>query len=622
MDTAGELRPGDEGFDGFRMSLPENCVEYMIFVVKGNDDTDFPEAPSLETIRKAAVQKLDELAKDYIWQRDVFKLETKTHNGLTYLHGTTDYGDNVEDEWLIVFLLRELGKEFLSLWIRVFDSDGEFLLVEAAKVLPKWLSPENDSNRVWIHGGSLRIIPLAATPIKAGSQLLSLQDALEVIKSTPDLPLHSAFVEAEAFYRLEKYPGQIKDSQHHALVTIPRKLAYILHAKPAAVAPVAEAFYLRNPVVVKQPISPSFEPMFPPRDLVTVSIRFTKVLYAQLKSQRFEPLPAWKGLLQSADLKVANDHDLALSKLAHIELGMKVAAGFEILARNAHTSDSRLTREIALLLDDLGEDGDSVLPTDDDIRTWEDTNREDDDSWIDISYIDFEKELDGRGASSSGFGNAKTQADLKKIVSRFEAFLNDDEAGIEGAEVDEMNQDNDSDDADDASDSLDEDTEDEDKEISFDEEQFSRMMREMMGLPSGDIVQGRDMEKDDQGDQPARSRPSSDTEDEDEDEMEEIRKVIAQMESELADHVALALEPVAKKLPLLGVRGSPDRGQPSTNAGVDEEDADIDIDYNLAKNLLQSFKSQAGKAGPTGNLLGLMGMGLPRDEGDSDEEGK
>ncbi|KAK3375983.1 SGT1 protein-domain-containing protein [Lasiosphaeria ovina] len=622
MDTVGELRPGDEGFDGFRMSLPENCVEYMIFVVKGNDNTDFPEAPSLETIRKAAVKKLDELAKDYIWQRDVFKLETKTHNGLTYLHGTTDYGDNVEDEWLIVFLLRELSKEFLSLWIRVFDSDGEFLLVEAAKVLPKWLSPENDSNRVWIHGGSLRIIPLAATPIKAGSQLPSLQDALEVINSTPDLPLHSAFVEAEAFYRLEKYPGQIKDSQHHALVTIPRKLAYILHAKPAAIAPATEAFYLRDPAVVKQPISPSFEPMFTPRDLVTVSICFTKVLYAQLRSQRFEPLPAWKGLLQSAELEVANDHDLALSKLAHIELGMKVAAGFEILARNAHESDSRLTREIALLLDDLEEDGDSVLPTDDDIRTWENTNREDDDSWMDINYIDFEKELDGRGASGSGFGNAKTQADLKKIVSRFEAFLNDDEAGIEGAEVDEMNQDNDSDDADDSSDSPDEDTEDEDKEISFDEEQFSRMMREMMGLPSGDIVQRRDKGKDDQGDQPARSRPSSDTEDEDEDEMEEIRKVMAQMESELADHGGLALEPAAKKIPLLGVGGSSDRGQPSTNAGVDEEDADIDIGYNLAKNLLQSFKSQAGMAGPTGNLLSLMGMGLPRDEGDSDEEGK
>jgi len=31
---------------------------------------------------------------------------------------------------------------------RVDDNDGEFLLIEAADFLPKWLSPENSENRV------------------------------------------------------------------------------------------------------------------------------------------------------------------------------------------------------------------------------------------------------------------------------------------------------------------------------------------------------------------------------------------------------------------------------------------------------------------------------------------
>lgn len=31
---------------------------------------------------------------------------------------------------------------------RVDDNDGEFLLIEAAEVLPKWLRPENSDNRV------------------------------------------------------------------------------------------------------------------------------------------------------------------------------------------------------------------------------------------------------------------------------------------------------------------------------------------------------------------------------------------------------------------------------------------------------------------------------------------
>ncbi len=41
-----------------------------------------------------------------------------------------------------MYILRELSRRIPNLWIRVFDNDGEFLLVEAAKVLPNWLSPE------------------------------------------------------------------------------------------------------------------------------------------------------------------------------------------------------------------------------------------------------------------------------------------------------------------------------------------------------------------------------------------------------------------------------------------------------------------------------------------------
>ena len=48
--------------------------------------------------------------------------------GFSYLHGITSYGDNVEDEWLVVYLLRELTKSFPQLWVRVFDTDGEFRL--------------------------------------------------------------------------------------------------------------------------------------------------------------------------------------------------------------------------------------------------------------------------------------------------------------------------------------------------------------------------------------------------------------------------------------------------------------------------------------------------------------
>jgi len=47
-----------------------------------------------------------------------------------------------------------------------------------------------------------------------------------------------------------------------------------------------------------------------------------------------------------------------------------------------------------------------------------------------------------------------------------------------------------------------------------------------------------------------------------------------------------------------------------------ELDAEGNVDYNLIKNFLESFKSQAGLSGPVSNLAGRLqpGWGLPRDD--------
>ena len=48
----------------------------------------------------------------------------------------------------------------------------------------------------------------------------------------------------------------------------------------------------------------------------------------------------------------------------------------------------------------------------------------------------------------------------------------------------------------------------------------------------------------------------------------------------------------------------------------DEEGTKPSMDYNLIKNFLESFKTQAGLPGPAGNLAGRLqpGWTLPRDE--------
>lgn len=49
---------------------------------------------------------------------------------------------------MVVWLLRELSKSFKDLYIKIGDSDGEFLLIEAAGTLPEWLEPDVAENRV------------------------------------------------------------------------------------------------------------------------------------------------------------------------------------------------------------------------------------------------------------------------------------------------------------------------------------------------------------------------------------------------------------------------------------------------------------------------------------------
>jgi len=155
---------GDE-FDGFPKHLPEDCVEYSLFIIDSKLKSQKDLLARLETVRKESLKLAESLLKEYIWQRESFKLElesgtgTVTSQGLRlcwltlylgtmYLHGLTNYGDSVEDEWLIVYMLKELSNRFPELWIKVVDTDGEFLLIEAANALPRWLNPEIADNRV------------------------------------------------------------------------------------------------------------------------------------------------------------------------------------------------------------------------------------------------------------------------------------------------------------------------------------------------------------------------------------------------------------------------------------------------------------------------------------------
>lgn len=164
-----EFQWPEEGFDGFPRVSSDDCVKYSVYIIGSRENDN--EGTTKATLGKviSAANELDkELLRGYIWQRENFRLVLRSNHGqdgqhiwweadwtltgsmpgVLFLHGQTNYGDSIEDEWLVVYLLRELTKQFPDLWVRVMDSDGEFLLAEAANALPPWLTPEVAENRV------------------------------------------------------------------------------------------------------------------------------------------------------------------------------------------------------------------------------------------------------------------------------------------------------------------------------------------------------------------------------------------------------------------------------------------------------------------------------------------
>ena len=466
-----------EGFDGFPNALPEDCVEYCIYVI---DETlkDFDVREKLRNVQLAANTMAKDIFKGFIWQRESFLLHLEKDSSRSFLRGRTNFGDSTDDEWNIVYILHELSKRFPDAWIRVFDTDGEFLLIEAANALPIWLNPEIGDHRVWIHSGQLLVIPLESPGGRRKAQdthdQLSLSAAISWIADPSKTLQRSLKIETEAFTRLEKYPGQILNSLHNTVITIPRNLAYVLHESPTSVSAAIEAFYLRDPIALKHVRGKTSNALtFPPVDLVKASIKFTKVGFAQLRSQQFEPPDSWKKSLGD---------EAASAVRPLLDIGMKLTCGFEMLLADAQNGDKKVVREVNILLDDI-KSREISLPSDDNIESWGMQN--DDDKWLDINFEDFERELSGKGQAApkkpgrTGFGDQSAHANLQRTVKRFEDLLAQEADSGSMDLLDDMDYDDDSvsDASTDAPDQPHNESDD------FAEDDFTAMMREMLDMP-------------------------------------------------------------------------------------------------------------------------------------------
>ena len=151
----------------------------------------------------------------------------------------------------------------------------------------------------------------------------------------------------------------------------------------------------------------------------------------------------------------------------------------------------------------------------------------------------------------------------------------------------------------------------------FDEDEFTAMMSEMMEMPPG--VMSEMMGKAKELKSIGHRKDTSPAQKQD----DEIIQSMDQIERELRDAGALDLghgSPATNKkisparITELNASSTNENNEHTKQEMTADETEGADLQENLARNLMESFKSQGGAAGPGGNLLGLMGMPLPRDE--------
>jgi len=140
----------------------ENTVKYEVYLSKPASDSTIDEY--IKHVAAAVHDTID-------CQNSRFNLRKRRKGCM--LSGSVKFDQNIEEEWLIVYMLFQLSRYDPDVVIRVYDNDGDLLLIEAAEHLPLWLESSKSKNRVFIHKGKLHIIP----------EQINLKDLLSCHKS-------------------------------------------------------------------------------------------------------------------------------------------------------------------------------------------------------------------------------------------------------------------------------------------------------------------------------------------------------------------------------------------------------------------------------------------------------
>ncbi|KFQ15657.1 Protein SGT1, partial [Leptosomus discolor] len=517
---------------------------------------------------------------------------------------------------------------------RIDDNDGEFLLIEAADFLPKWLNPENSDNRVFFYKGELHIIPLSETheqecDLSAASPTIS--QALTLLSTRSEEFLAAEPIRTAVYKRISGYPEKIQASFHRAHCYLPAGIVAVLRQRPSLVAAAVQAFYLRDPVDLRA--CRSFQ-TFPPEERVMTVVTFTKCLYAQLVQQKFVPDR------RSGYMLPLPSHPQYKS----YELGMKLAHGFEILCSKCSKVSPDSKRNMLsgplwerflsslkeksyfkgelegsakyLELLHMAEDyfqqsvtqpessvevspGDEILTllqtTTIDLKEFEREAAclppEDDDSWLEITPDDLDQMLkEARNESLSSSNEEEQKYDLEAVAESMKAFVSK-VSTHEGAEMPWSSV---------------------ESSVTFDVDSFTEALDRILGADSEEL-DSDDLDEEEEFDFSDEDDEDLDAENERQDQkvppnelISSLKSYMNEMDRELAHtSVGKSFTTQKKGVTTTAQSAGPDCGAEGT------ELTPVDVDMNLVANLLESYSAQSGRAGPTSNILQSMGVYLP-----------
>jgi hypothetical protein len=482
-------------------TVVENCVWFTIYKVSPYTTKDDAHQQSddgswVEEVNKHVIERLtrwthsdnDGTVRRYIWQRDVMKcVGTNTWNICG--EGCVRFDDVMDDEWFVVWILREISKAYPDVAIRVWDNDGEFLLIEAAYSLPDWLEPDIAENRVWIYRGSVHCIPCDVMAQEEQDDGGGIERALRALCEHESVALACGKgIDACISSKIDMYPEYARDTMHRAPVYVSGGVAELLHKDPQCVSRAARAFQrsgAKDKMKASKTLAMSEYTTNGENGIVPILVQFNRFWYSQLVFSEYKA-PKDSPWNQHASIHQSKIPEWIATAL---DIGHKLMIGFTLCYPHVHGSSGKQDQYTTTIID-VDTTSQAVYPGDDD-------------SWLYEPSQYLEEEISRR---EDEFG---TEFNPDELSRRMKQFV-DTMSSMEGAVV-------------------------KDEEISFDPDMFLDILSGNRQAPSEDegssFYEGESTCSDDLGDDPIcvdpRCRVQVDTETDSDDDYEEYEQSLA-----------------------------------------------------------------------------------------------